>query len=191
MHDLTAFTMRLAGRPAGMTGVAEWGGWRWASDGHMAVREPGPKEPKPDDFPDLRDFFRKLPPLHEMLPLPPLDGKTISADCDACPRETCHTCGGSGECRCRDCDGYHTCGRCDGEGSRRWACEACESTGEIEVPRDQRVDGLLFGGVLLGRIHDTFPDASYAVRGTPQNPRLYFRAPGGVEGLLCGLKERP
>ena len=180
-------------------------GWRYATDGRVAVRLPAegePDEPQPEGpgtrLPDASDWFGEQYEFKADLctePFPPHDGRTIKQTCDnEAHMKDCQECNGTGTCWCPKCEHPHDCPKCHGEGVDRRSqtrCPECNSFGYGNHPAPQVIAGKRIQGTIAVRIAE-LPGARYYSDGHAGRP-LHFVAAGGLEGvasIICNSEER-
>lgn len=138
------------------------GGWRYATDGRILVREPAidePDSPRPFGL-DLAKAWARLPhqaaACVERLPEPP-DAEIVV--CDACAgtgkgRAVCPECDGTGHCTCH-CGHAHDCQECDGTGrvDTHEPCTRCSGTGKRPSRPIAPLAGRMYCGNAWFKIH--------------------------------------
>ena len=147
------------------------GGWRYATDVRIAVRE---KTDEPDGapgYPEVEALFAAVSPgVENLAVLPTHDGTGTDWEepaCELIEDPTTKTCKHWG-----NCPATH-----DGE---------CTNRVKGRTPADQRFAGKKWGGKYIELINSELPGAYYAV--TP-NGWMRFVC-GDIEGMLAPLKER-
>jgi hypothetical protein len=180
-------------------------GWRYATNGRVAIRARDNASNSEGRLPDIAGIFDGGDWTACDAPLPPANGKTQTLRCSAFHEGTgtCKECDGAGTCECPDCDAMHDCGRCDGTGRVEGELDAedhpadcqCGGVGTWAAPANQYVEGALFDGRYLDRIRKHLAGVRLLVvmdykLDSRRSGMMYFVADGGVQGILAGISER-
>ena len=148
------------------------GGWRYATDIRIAVREKTDERDGAPGYPDVEALFAgRIVPMHDSAwtVLPTHDGKTTAWEEPACElvenptRETCKDYG--------ECPATH-----DGD---------CPNRVKGSTPIDQRFAGQKWGGKYIKLLNDELAGVKYWI--APSEWMHFFC--GEVEGLLAPLKK--
>lgn len=169
-----------------------FGGWRYASNGRIAVRVPANGEPDtkpnpkhPGKFPKAFEIFK----LHSF--------SACRSKWKELPSTmTCSQCFGSGKKlrECRKCKGLG-CKGCDKKGVRAYSdspmCPAC--LGAKLTPESQEIGRQWFSGWLLG-IVQSVPGCKYHENSKAKvndDSLLAFIGDGGLQGVVAPLEGPP
>jgi hypothetical protein len=169
------------------------GGWRYATNGFVAVRMPAPGEPDESDASKRFDKMAEVFTSPEFAPVPWPVGPGVFADipCRTCDGEgligrvKCGECDGVGSCDCPHCGQDTDCDHCNGKGyvNKGNECPTCDGKSHFQQERHQMVGELAVRGDFAVSIR-ALPNVRWAGN---DKDKIHFLFDGG-EGVIMSFQ---
>ena len=163
-------------------------GYRYATDGTIAVRVPCDEPDSEVQYPNVEALkWEGCASAEKPLPPMPPESEWAEGKCSACKgegRSACRECWGEGSYMCPECGQSRECDVCYGDGHTEEDCEVCGGTGVVRQGPDLSIENAPDCGLLHWKHWHKMSALPNVQIGEPTADRLMaFRFDGG-EGVV-------